>query len=105
IFLPLASEPMETTMRFLIRAGGDADALVEPVRRTVRGAVVDVNLSNAFTLRQIITVAGQEQLVGTAPLFPLIVIGMLLTASGIYGVLAFAVSRRSRELAVRVAIG
>ena len=105
IFLPLASEPMETTMRFLIRAGGDAAALVEPVRRTVRGAVVDVNVSNAFTLRQIITVAGQEQLVGTAPLFPLIVIGMLLTSSGIYGVLAFAVSRRSRELAVRVAIG
>jgi len=33
------------------------------------------------------------------------VIGMLLTSSGIYGVLAFAVTRRSRELAVRVAIG
>ena len=32
-------------------------------------------------------------------------IGMLLTSSGIYGVLAFAIARRSRELAVRVAIG
>ena len=30
---------------------------------------------------------------------------MLLTLSGIYGVLAFAVSRRSRDLAIRVAIG
>ena len=30
---------------------------------------------------------------------------MLLTSSGIYGVLAFAIARRSRELAIRVAIG
>ena len=44
-------------------------------------------------------------LVGTAPLLPLIATGMLLTAAGIYGVLAFAITRRSKELAVRVAIG
>jgi ABC-type antimicrobial peptide transport system permease subunit len=29
----------------------------------------------------------------------------MLTSAGIYGVLAFAIARRSRELAVRVAIG
>jgi ABC-type antimicrobial peptide transport system permease subunit len=34
-----------------------------------------------------------------------IAIGMVLTTAGIYGVLAFAIARRSRELAVRVAIG
>ena len=43
-------------------------------------------------------------LIGTAPLVPLVSIGMLLTMAGIYGVLAFAIARRSRELAVRVAI-
>jgi putative ABC transport system permease protein len=51
------------------------------------------------------TVQAQETLAGTAPLCPLIVIGMMLTSSGIYGVLAFAIARRSRELAIRVAIG
>jgi ABC-type antimicrobial peptide transport system permease subunit len=62
-------------------------------------------VNSAYTLRQILTVASKEYLAGTAPLVPLIVIGMLLTSSGIYGVLAFAVSRRSRELAIRIAIG
>ena len=47
----------------------------------------------------------REVLIGTAPLVPLIAIGTLLTTAGIYGVLAFAITRRSRELAVRMAIG
>jgi len=106
IYLPLSTDTTQTTsVRFLIRAAGDPTPLVEPVRRALRDAVVGVNVNNTYTLRQIVTVAGQEYLAGTAPLFPLIVIGILLTSSGIYGVLAFAVSRRSRELAIRVAIG
>jgi ABC-type antimicrobial peptide transport system permease subunit len=106
IYLPLSTDAAQTTsVRFLIRANGDPTALVEPVRRALRDAVVGVNVNNAYTLRQIVTVIGKEYLAGTAPLFPLIVIGMLLTSSGIYGVLAFAVSRRSRELAIRIAVG
>ncbi len=50
-------------------------------------------------------IIGQEILVGMAPLFPLVTIGMLLTMAGVYGVVAFAVTRRARELAVRVAVG
>jgi len=44
-------------------------------------------------------------MIGTAPLFPLVSIGLMLTMAGIYGVLAFAIARRARELAVRVAVG
>ena len=44
-------------------------------------------------------------LVGFAPLVALIAIGMLLTAAGVYGVLAFAITRRSKEFAVRIAVG
>jgi|RhiMethySRZTD1v2_1073278.scaffolds.fasta_scaffold00140_62 putative ABC transport system permease protein len=103
IYLPIP--PDTTSMRFLIRATGDPAPLVEPVRRALRNAAVGINVSGVVTLRQMITIVGQEILAGTAPLFPLIVIGMMLTSSGIYGVLAFAVARRSRELAIRVAIG
>jgi predicted permease len=106
LFLPLSGETKEArTMRFLVRAAADPAPLVEPVRRALRNSVAGINVNSVSTMRQIMTVAGLEYLAGTAPLFPLIVIGMMLTSSGIYGVLAFAVSRRTRELAIRVAVG
>lgn len=106
VFLPLPVESGEATrVSFVIRAQGDPAPLVQAVRREVREALVGTAVTTAYTIDQILDVAGQEILMGTAPLFPLIAIGMLLTTAGIYGVLAFAITRRSRELALRVAVG
>lgn len=48
---------------------------------------------------------GWEFLTKIYPMTPLIVTGILLTSAGIYGVLAFAITRSSRELAIRMAVG
>jgi predicted permease len=106
IFFPLTDDARGVrVLRYLVRASGDPVPVVQPVRRALRDAVPGLVVSNAVTLDQIRTVMAQEALVGTAPLVPLIAIGMMLMSSGLYGVLAFSVSRRTRELAVRVAIG
>ena len=106
LFRPLSAEPTAiTAIRFLVRARVSPTEIVQPARRALRDSAPGTVVTSAMTLRQMLDIQGQETLAGTAPLFPLIVIGMLLTSSGIYGVLAFAVTRRSRELAVRVAIG
>jgi ABC-type antimicrobial peptide transport system permease subunit len=105
LFLPLARDSKEVTrLGFLVRAANDPAPLVQGARRSVRDAGAGTVLS-ANTLDQIALVIGQEILVGTTPLVPLIAIGILLTSAGIYGVLAFALTRRARELAIRVAIG
>jgi predicted permease len=105
VFLPLQLDGSEQRrINLLIRAEGDPGALARNVARALREAQPG-NISNAVTFDQIIRVGGQEILVGTVPLFPLIAIGVLLTSAGIYGVLAFAITRRSRELALRVALG
>ena len=105
IFVPLPPDSSDVRqMSFIVRATGDPAALVQRVRREGRDAAPG-NTASAETIDQIVTVGSQELLAGTAPLFPLIAIGMLLTMAGIYGVLAFAIARRSRELAIRIAVG
>ena len=105
VFLPIPRTKGPAQLHLLVRAEGDPAPLTETIRRKVRDTATGTVVASAYTVDQILRVMGQELLLGTAPLFPLIVIGMLLTAAGIYGTLAFAITRRSRELAVRVAIG
>jgi predicted permease len=104
VLLPADSKDVRR-MQFLIRAEGDPAALVQVVRRVLRDVTPGTAVTSAYTIDQVLDGIGREILIGTAPLFPLVTIGMLLTTAGIYGVLAFAVARRSRELAVRMAIG
>ena len=78
---------------------------MQTIRSEVRKVTAGTVVGGVETVDQAIDIGTQEMLVGTAPLFPLVTIGMLLTMAGIYGVLAFAIARRSRELAVRVAVG
>jgi putative ABC transport system permease protein len=106
IYLPLtAPTPSVRQLTFMIRATSDPIPVARALRTEVRNAAAGNEVANLFTLDEVIAIAGEETLVGTAPLLPLIATGMLLTTAGIYGVLAFAVARRSKELAVRVAIG
>ena len=106
VFLPLTLDPRALTRATLVvRAKDDPAPLVPTVRRAIRDGAPGTTVTSTYTFEAIKIVSGEEILLATAPLLPLIVIGLLLTTAGIYGVLAFAITRRARELAVRVAIG
>lgn len=105
MFLPMAQEAAAQRMSFLIRASGNPAAVERTIRREVPAMAAGNVVSSSITLDAIIDVGGQEILVGTAPLAPLIATGLLLSAAGVYGVLAFAIARRTKELALRIAIG
>jgi ABC-type antimicrobial peptide transport system permease subunit len=106
VFTPFAQlQPPPKEADVMVRASGDPVPLTQTVRRELAGIGGSVTVAGVTTIDQIKQIIGQEIIVGTFPLFPLIATGMLLTAAGLYGVLAFAVSRRATELAVRIAVG
>ena len=106
VFVPLATTRTDAkAMTFVVRASAEPSPVAIALRREMRKAAPGNVVGSLFTFDQVIAIGSQETLVGTAPLVPLIATGMLLTAAGIYGVLAFAIARRSKELALRMAIG
>jgi predicted permease len=96
-----------TTLVVRVRGGEAAvtPRLVDGIRGAVAGVAPDVPLYAVRTMREVVGRSlGARQV--TLTLFGLFsVLAAVLAAAGLYGVMAYGVARRSRELAIRMALG
>jgi predicted permease len=94
-----------TRMALLVRATGDPARLIPDIRRVVASVAPSVPIEDLNTMETIVDESlVRERLLTTVSSF-FAMLAVLLSCVGLYGLIAFAIARRTREIGIRIAIG
>jgi MacB-like periplasmic core domain/FtsX-like permease family len=105
VYLPLAQRPT-SRMVLLLRSSGDPRQLIDPLKDIVRALDANMPISETRTYEEVYrynVVEGPQ--IGIEIVGIMGAVGLVLAIAGLYGLVAYNVGRRTREIGIRMAIG
>ena len=105
VYFPLAQHP-KAQMTLMAESSGDSAGLAAPMREVVRSLDANQPIYNVRTMEELFRIRAVStpnfivQTVGAMG-----IMGLVLSMVGLYGLVAYAASRQTREIGIRLAIG